>query len=53
MGRPQEFRAMLDFVAAHQLQPVIDQVYPFAEAVAAHQRMQQSEQMGKLVLVIA
>ena len=50
MGRPQEFKAMLELVAARQLKPVVDHVYPFAEAVAAHVRMQQAEQMGKLVL---
>ena len=53
MGRPQEFRAMLDFVSARKLRPVVDHVYPFTEAVAAHQRMQQSEQMGKLVLALS
>lgn len=50
MGRPEEFRAMLECVNAHQLKPVVDHVYPFADAVAAHKRMQDSEQMGKLVL---
>ena len=50
MGRPEEFAAMVDFINAKQLRPVVDHVYPFAEAVAAHKRMQESEQMGKLVL---
>ena len=53
MGRPEEFGAMLDCVNAKQLKPVVDHVYPFAEAVAAHKRMQDSEQMGKLVLRMA
>lgn len=53
MGRPQEFRAMIDCLNTNQLKPVVDHVYPFAEAVAAHKRMQDSEQMGKLVLRIA
>jgi len=53
MGRPEEFRAMVEFVNMHRLKPVVDHVYPFAEAVAAHRRMQESEQMGKLVLAIA
>ncbi|MBK6657827.1 MAG: zinc-binding dehydrogenase [Proteobacteria bacterium] len=53
MGRPEEFRAMVACVNAHKLKPVVDHVYPFAEAVAAHKRMQDSEQMGKLVLRIA
>jgi NADPH:quinone reductase-like Zn-dependent oxidoreductase len=50
MGRPQEFKAMLDLVCARQLKPVVDHVYPFAQAVEAHERMQHAEQMGKLVL---
>lgn len=50
MGRPEEFRAMVDFINAEQLRPVVDHVYPFAEAVTAHRRMLESEQMGKLVL---
>lgn len=53
MGRPQEFRAMLNAMHTHQLKPVVDHVYPFEQAVAAHLRMRDSEQMGKLVLRIA
>ena len=53
MGTPSEFRAMIDFVAENKLEPVVDQVVPFAESVAAHQRMYASEQMGKIVLDIA
>ncbi|MEQ8232213.1 MAG: zinc-binding dehydrogenase [Gammaproteobacteria bacterium] len=52
MGRPEEFRAMVEFINARQLRPVVDHVYPFAEAVAAHHRMLESEQMGKLVLAM-
>ena len=50
MGRPEEFRAMLECVNSNKLKPVVDHVYPLADAVAAHKRMQDSEQMGKLVL---
>lgn len=52
MGRPEEFRAMVDFVAERRLVPAVDSVVPFAEAVAAHQRMLDAEQMGKIVLDI-
>ena len=52
MGTPDEFRAMMDFVSDNQLEPVVDQVLPFADAVSAHQRMYASEQMGKIVLDI-
>ena len=53
MGRPQEFRDMLDFVNLHGVEPVVDEVVPFEQAVAAHQRMLDAEQMGKIVLEIA
>ena len=53
MGRPEEFRAMINFINEHRLEPVIDHVYPFDEAVVAHQRMAESDQMGKLVLTLA
>lgn len=53
MGRPQEFRDMIDFVNAQQIRPIVDHIYPFAEGAAAHKRMQESEQMGKLVLEIS
>lgn len=50
MGRPQEFAAMVECVNRARLVPVVDQVYPFEDAVAAHRRMLDAEQMGKLVL---
>lgn len=53
MGRPEEFRAMIDFINEKQIRPTIDQIYPFAEGAVAHKRMQDSEQMGKLVLEIS
>ena len=34
-----------------KLRPVIDEVFPLAQAAAAHQRMQDSSHFGKLVLV--
>ncbi len=53
MGMPAEFHAMLDFVRSHRIEPVVDQVFPFTEAVAAHERLWASEQMGKIVLAIS
>ena len=44
---------MIDFINANRIEPVIDTVYPFEDAVTAHQRMAESDQMGKLVLEIA
>lgn len=53
MGTPDEFRSMIDFVSDNKLEPVVDQVVPFDNSIAAHQRMYASEQMGKIVLDIA
>ena len=50
MGSPAEFAAMLRFVAAHRIEPALDQVFALDEAVAAHQRLLAAEQMGKIVL---
>ena len=52
MGTPDEFKAMLSFVEQHKIEPVVDRVYDFDDAVAAHERMHASEQLGKIVLKI-
>ena len=50
MGSPDEFAAMLRFVADHRIEPIIDQTWPLEQAVAAHRRLLAAEQMGKIVL---
>ncbi|MBT5064938.1 MAG: zinc-binding dehydrogenase [Proteobacteria bacterium] len=50
MGMPKEFKEMMDFVSENEIKPVIDSVYAFADGITAHQRMLDSEQMGKLVI---
>ncbi|MGK2871302.1 MAG: NAD(P)H-quinone oxidoreductase [Alphaproteobacteria bacterium] len=39
-------------LAAGQLSPVIDSTYPLDDAAAAHARMESSEHIGKLVLIL-
>jgi putative PIG3 family NAD(P)H quinone oxidoreductase len=39
-------------IAAGQLRPVIDRTFPLAEAAAAHQRMESSAHIGKIVLTV-
>ncbi len=53
MGTPHEFAAMLRLFGEGGLRPVIDAVFPLARAADAHRRMDQGEQMGKIVLAIA
>ena len=40
-------------VAAGQLRPVMDEVFPLAEVAAAHARMEQGAHIGKIVLEVA
>lgn len=53
MGSAREFAAMLQLYGEQQLRPAVDQVFPLAEAAAAHQRMEEAGQFGKLVLQIS
>jgi len=50
MGTKDEFKAMVDFVNEHQLIPVIDEVFPLADAEKAVQKMGSSSQFGKIIL---
>lgn len=50
MGTMGELHQVLKFVFRGQLKPVIDRVYPLSEIRAAHQRLEQKEQFGKIVV---
>jgi NADPH:quinone reductase-like Zn-dependent oxidoreductase len=52
MGSDQEFKDMVGFVHKHQIQPVVDNVFPLAQAAEAFERMDQGKQFGKIVLEI-
>jgi zinc-binding alcohol dehydrogenase/oxidoreductase len=52
MGTPREFQEMLGLFGPGGLRPVIDQVFPLADAPAAHRRMEEAGQFGKIVLRI-
>ena len=51
MGSPREFASMLMLYEADRLKPIVDSVFPLGEAAAAHRRMDQGLQFGKIVLV--
>jgi zinc-binding alcohol dehydrogenase/oxidoreductase len=51
MGTPEDFQGVYDLIAAGKARPVVDRVFPLAEARAAHQRLEAGEQLGKIVLV--
>jgi NADPH:quinone reductase-like Zn-dependent oxidoreductase len=52
MGTPTDFQGAYDLIAAGKARPVVDSVFPLAEARAAHERMERGEQLGKIVLRI-
>lgn len=48
VGSREMFEAMNRAIALHQLHPVIDRVFPFAEAVAALRHMESAAHFGKI-----
>ena len=50
MGSPRDFAALLHAVDGGSWKPVIDSVFPLAEADAAHERIKSKEHFGKIVL---
>jgi zinc-binding alcohol dehydrogenase/oxidoreductase len=52
MGTKEDFEGAYELIASARAKPVVDSVYPLAEARAAHERMEAGEQFGKIVLAI-
>ncbi|RYE20307.1 MAG: alcohol dehydrogenase [Sphingobacteriales bacterium] len=52
MGTPTEFGQMLAFVDEHKLVPVVDGIFPLADAEKAIRQMDASPQFGKITLTI-
>jgi zinc-binding alcohol dehydrogenase/oxidoreductase len=52
MGSPREFAAMLKLYD-QGLRPVVDKLFPLADTAAAHRRMEEAGQFGKIVLGIS
>jgi NADPH:quinone reductase-like Zn-dependent oxidoreductase len=52
MGTKADFEGAYELVASGKAKPVVDSVFPLAEARAAHERMESGEQFGKIVLSI-
>ena len=50
MGTDDEFKAMLALVAKHRIKPVVDRVFKLSEAVEANKLLEESAQMGKILL---
>jgi NADPH:quinone reductase-like Zn-dependent oxidoreductase len=50
MGRKVELQIVMKLVAAGRLKPIVDRIFPLAEAVAAHAYLESGQQFGKVVL---
>lgn len=53
MGTDQEFQDLVAFVGQHKIKPVVDSVFPLAEAHKALNRMEEGLQFGKIIIDIA
>ncbi|MCC5892651.1 zinc-binding dehydrogenase [Exiguobacterium sp.] len=51
LGTREEFKAMLDAIAAGRIKPVIDRTFPLVEARAAQTYFKQKGKFGKIVLL--
>jgi zinc-binding alcohol dehydrogenase/oxidoreductase len=52
MGTKDDFEGAYELVASGRARPIVDRVYPLAEARAAHERLEDGGQLGKIVLSI-
>jgi NADPH:quinone reductase-like Zn-dependent oxidoreductase len=52
MGTKADFEGAYELVTSGRARPVIDSVFPLAEARAAHERMESGEHFGKIILRI-
>jgi NADPH:quinone reductase-like Zn-dependent oxidoreductase len=50
MGTKSELHTVMKLVAAGRLKPIVDRLFPLAEAAAAHTYLEASSQFGKVVL---
>jgi NADPH:quinone reductase-like Zn-dependent oxidoreductase len=52
MGTEADFQGAYELVVSGRARPVVDSVFPLADARAAHERMESGEHFGKIVLRI-
>jgi NADPH:quinone reductase-like Zn-dependent oxidoreductase len=52
MATRADFAALLELIEAKRLRPVVDRVFPLAEAAEAHRYLEDGKQFGKVVLSI-
>jgi NADPH:quinone reductase-like Zn-dependent oxidoreductase len=52
MGTKKDFEGVFELIRSGRVKPIVDEVFPLAEAAAAHERMERGEHLGKIVLRI-
>jgi NADPH:quinone reductase-like Zn-dependent oxidoreductase len=52
MGSPAEFKHVLGLLAEGAIHPVVDRIYPLAEALEAQRRLETRRQFGKILLQV-
>ncbi len=52
MGSPDDFKAMVKFIAEHKIIPIVDSVFELRDGNAALKKMEEGKQFGKIVLSI-
>lgn len=50
MGRRADLDTVMSFIAEGRLRPVVDRIFPWTEAAAAHRYLEAKQQFGKVVL---
>lgn len=51
MGTREDFAGAFELVKSGRATPIVDQVYPLSDAAAAHERLENGDQFGKIILV--
>src|SRR5882724_2831067 len=52
MGTKSELHSVMRLVASGRFKPIVDRIFPLAEAAAAHAYLESSSQFGKVVLAV-
>ncbi len=52
MGAREDFEGAYELIKSGRAKPIVDEVFPLAEARAAHERLEAGEQLGKIILSI-
>jgi NADPH:quinone reductase-like Zn-dependent oxidoreductase len=52
MATREDFRGLLDLMERAEVRPIVDRIFPLAEAADAHRHLEEQRQFGKVVLRI-